>query len=301
MPDILQQLLTTALSDLHQIEIPYAPDGFARLHQHIYTARWYLRGQSESEIEQALADVLDLYHWFYEQQAIIIRKELTAALKQTDSALHNYINIDQCVVDHIESLKLSFVSDIDVIVAIFCEYPAIAELRDIEIMSSDLTNSQYFALLCLYKAANAISALHEYQKNIAAEKAITNNMRMFGPALAKAIRNSSDVDDAIAQAREFDLLTRNTSIEHRQDWLKLARQELSQTALQARFGDRFHLRKTKAIELYQQGNYTSRREAALKIVKPLNQFIIEHDLKPLKADSEFDSIYKWLSEFDKTK
>ena len=85
------------------------------------------------------------------------------------------------------------------------------------------------------------------------------------------------------------------------DFIKDSWRELTKKSHNSRYGKAYQKRKEKACELYETGSYKSRLNAALYLIDSIQQYSKELGIPTLKSDSAQDTIYRWLSQYDKEK
>ena len=302
---ILTEILETPLAELHLLAIPYTHDGFLRLKPVIYDARCQLADYQPREIESAIEDIFDLHDWFFQWQAQEYRALLRAEMAGHGDALVAYIDVDQYIRDQLARLDLACHGDIDILRFILSNFSAISALNELTCVQSHFSNDEFMSVLALLKASNAIVALREHQeghqtkRSRPVENIASLEDKMLPMLLARAINNSMEALLADKYAAQLRAAVQAPASAGLKDWLTLARRELAQQAVQGKHGAQHQLRKAKAIEWYLEGKFHSRHEAALRLVDRVQDFSKAHGIRLLKIGSESDTIYKWLSAYDK--
>ena len=298
MTMILTEVLDTPIEDILKLSIPSICRGNAieRLRRIIYAARHYLAERSGAEIKQAAADILSLYRWFFDMQAENIRSEIKQQFKTThDLLLQKYVKSDQYVGDSISAIKSAYLSEVEVLIAILRSHQA--NLNQIKCVKTNFSDVEFFCVSALYHSSIAITKIRETQaiaekEKIQFDKFIPNTIEDAYDAVLEA-------QFAIDYARQLSPLNSPEFSMIIQDHIKDFRQSLTKKAYKARYGEKYQQRRAKAIELYRSGEYRSRLNAALHLIDPIQAYSKQLEMPCLKSDSAQETIYKWLSDYDK--
>ena len=305
MAIILTEILDTSLDDIHKLPIPaiFFGNGIKRLRRIIYTARYYLSERSAAEIKQAATDILSLYQWFFDKQAGIIASEIQYQIEKnmTENLLHEYVDTDKYIYDKTQSIKQAYLSEIDVLISLLHEPQGII-LNQIECVRTDFSNIEFFCVSALYQSSIAIIKARE-------TKVLIEKMEiqpdLIVPVSIEGVYDAIlDAQYAIDYAHQIGLSGLSESPETSnfiQSYIRDNHRALMRKAHETRYGTKYQQRKTKAIELYQEGSYRSRFDAALHLIDPIQEYSRQLGIQCLKFDSAQDTIYKWLSEYDKNK
>ncbi len=296
MAIILEEILNIPIHDVPSMKIPYIcyGNGIIRLKRIIYLARCYLAKRSPAEIKQACADALYLYRWFFEFQA----KKIQVAIIQQEknNTLFGYLDLEQYIEDSILSLKLAYLSEVDVLNALLHEQKDII-LNQIENVKSGFSHAEFFCVLALYHASIAMTKIHE-TKEIIADYQIADGRYL--PAtieeLYDAILEAKTAIDYAQQYSETGPAEFSNLIE---EFTKESRRNASHKGHEVRYGEKYQQRRSHAIALYEKGGYRSRLEAALNLVPPIQTYSEQLGIPLLTPESAQETIYKWLSQYDK--
>lgn len=290
-------LITTSNDSIYNLEIPYAFDGFERLKQTICSANQYLKDYEADTIEAACFDLLQTEDWFFDCIYKQAEEEVTTNI-ETDQSLLQYINVKQWAHDYIEALKMQLSGQLDILKYILYDEHMVNDLCDIPHFTTDLENHEYFAVLALFQASLALTALHDFQNEEQDSDSIAIPGHLLATDLALAINSTLDAQLALHQAVQLTQQGYLQEKAHYEQIMKSVRQNIARKGVEGKQGKNGHLRKQKAIELYESHTYKSRRQAALIITKKLRQFIIDNNLQPLKPGAEENTIYRWLTDYD---
>lgn len=298
MPLFLPEILTISLNQIPIINVPHVfyGNGTQQLKRAIYMARAYLSKRAPAEIEQACADIICLYQYFFELK----EKELRAKIIQNNklNGTSHYFDLGQYISDCIDNLKLTYLNERDVLCALLYYYNE-ATLNQISGVMSGFSNFEFFCALSLYCSSNAFSKIRELQKimdehdNVYCCCAHSVIEEIYG-AVLEAVLN-------IEHAKQLNTID---LVEHSllaQSYLKKHLQMMNKKSQIARYGDKYQQRRNKAVELYKNGKYRSRFDAAFHLIEPIQKCSLELGLPPLKLENAQDTIYKWLSSHDKIK
>lgn len=295
---ILNQLLEQSAEELLNYPIPFETAGFKRLRSILYHAKWHLRHREATLIEQACIDLHTIYHTFYDDKKTKLANTLLSRIDESDLNLKHHINVERYVTDEIDALKLLYPGYFDVICAIISDCAYGVELRSLPKVETNFSNLEFFCVLALYKGACALSKLNNYYNTRMSGEHDDRFPMMLPLDLNSAMNSLMQAQLAIHEAELLSLKT-DYAILNAKDWQSIARQEMAKQAMNAKFGADHKLRIEKAIELYKNGNFHSRLQAANALVEPIQQFSEEHNITPLKPDNAWNTIYKWLTKHDK--
>lgn len=291
------EILNTPLEDIHLMKIPYLgiSNSTERLKRIIYSARWHLTDRSPDEIKQACADVLYLYQYYFKSQAEKLRSDLE---KSEDPVVYQYLDVEKYIESHVESLKLDYLSEFDVLNAL-TYIDESAALNQIEGVKSDFSDIEFFSALALYCSSNAFSKIFEAKNWI--EDNNINEFQMMPAVIVEICDAVLDAQMSLEHARQLKITSDLESSNLIQDYLKDSRRSLAKKAIKSRYTEKYQQRRLKAVELYENGSFRTRFDAALHLIEPIQEFSKQLDIPLLKLDSAQDTIYKWLSEHTKEK
>ena len=242
---LLRELLALPLNDTHHLTIPYAYDGFERLKSIIYRSRWQLRQYDADQIEHACHAVMALCDGYYQREAEKARSAIIAHM--AEDALQAYFDVEQYVVDHVDSLRLSHLGEFDVLQALlFQDQMAMPHFSDFDGVMVDFSNQEFFAVLALFKSSTALASLRDHQQQTSSSP--LEQDKMLPMLLARAINSSLEAQLAIHMMEKLDLFSQAAHSESMRDWQRLARQEMATQAAQAKYGDLYQQRRAMAIQ-----------------------------------------------------
>ncbi len=290
MAIILPEILNVPLHDVPTMKIPQVcyGNGVERLKRILYIARRYLAKRPSAEIKQACADVLYLYRWFFEFHAQQIHTQLMQ--QENNNTLIEYLDLEQYIEDCVQSLKLAYLSEVDVLNALLYEQKSIV-LNQIEGVKSDFSSMEFFCVLALYHASIALTKILEIEKIIDGRHMSAMIEEVYDAILEAQVAIDHARQLSTAEAPEFSSLV--------EDFIKESRRTVAQKGHETRYGKKYQQRRAKAILLYEKGPYRSRLEAALHLIEPIQAYSTQLGIPLLKPDSAQDTIYKWLSQHAK--
>ncbi len=232
-----------------------------------------------------------MYQWFFDCQAQEIKIEIEEKLTQIadNERLQRHFDKDQYIGDTLLDMKSFYLSEVDVLTAILYEQKNVA-FSQIDCVKTDFSNIEFYCVLTLYYASVAIKKLSDSKKL----EDITDILIEVSDAILEA-------HIAIGYANQLSTIN---WLEHEgiaQDFIKSRWQELAKKSHDSRYGGAYQKRKEKACELDEKGSYKSRLNAALHLIDPVQKYSEEFSIPTLKPDSAQDTIYKWLSQYDKDK
>jgi len=289
--DTLSKLIKITPEEIQQkLSIPYEFYGFEWLRVIIYHTKLALKEINIHTAQTANQDIQELKKYFFEQLKKQTFNEYSLKNNSSNtSEAYQEANIQ------LECFKEYFSHDVDVLQALLCDIKDISELRQAPVATANVSNSDYFNILALNKAAAAIDSLSAYQilqKNNGEDELLAENE--LHPYLADAIDAMGEAIAAVDFAKSLSPKNKNiTAIS-----LTQARHEMARQSANARH-KKNRLRKEKAIQLYQDGSFHSRNEAALRIAPFIRECSEELGIPPLTENNEIKTIYGWLSSFDK--
>jgi len=300
MAIILSEALETPLHDIQTMNLPYVcyGNGIERLKRILYMARRFLSKHSPAEIKQACADILCLYRRFFEEYTKKLASQLDQSVENTatDLLFDEYLDKEGYVEDSLECLKLSYLSEVDVLSAILQEHQG-AVFNKMPGVESNFSNTEFFCVAALYQVSIAITKLYEAQalsqkQSIVQEVCLPHTLESVYDAVLEA-------QVAIDYACQLSVKDSPELSGFVQAYIKDMHRSLMQKAHHVRYGDKYRLRKAKAIELYEQGTFQSRLNAALHLIDPIQAYSRELGIPELDLGNAQDTIYKWLSAHDK--
>ena len=252
-------------------DIPYVctGNGAERLNRILGAVHHRLAEYPLQRVVEAWEDILRLYRWFFDKKAEEIQRSLKVQFNNNIDALI-YMDVDRFVNSRVNSIKEVYLSEVDVLNAILYEYEGKA-LADIECVSSQLSNADFFAVAALYHASIAMSYLETAKVDLAND--LSCNLQLIPRSIEKSY-------DAILEAQvAIDLSELHYETNHSRNttnvsgWIQKYFRSINKKASEARFGDRYEKRREKAYQLYEQtkdnfnNNYSSATSYNKKTMK----------------------------------
>ncbi len=319
-------ILDLSLTDIIHLKLPYVFDNIneiERVKQIMCSALHYLnhRQRSKQMIMDAWEDTYRLYKWFFDTKAEEIRQDVTQKLKR-DPKLAVYTDIERYIEKEIEALKLSFVSEVDVLESILQTLP-IGNLFEIPCVQTNFTNMEFFCVMALYMASQAIeqletacnmldncdisilSLINDGNEEKALNKAETILLKKSLQQYRDAMQLSKKASNAILEAQVainisifYNELTASHVSNVTKSWISFRRSENGKKSYIKRYGDKHKRRRDKAWSLFCEAeklNPTAKDSNLIaSIVDKVQEYSKEIDLKLLTPGNEIDTISRMI-------
>lgn len=291
---IRQQLMDSGFSTISALKFSTLLCGFEYLNEVTYQAKLLLTSRKYQELELASRDLLLIFHCFFRSKSAQWANDINRSLESASPEVRENMPIDKICRDKLDALQRNYGWKTKTLCRIM-EEEECNNLADFPGVKSNFNNEEFFAVMALYQISNVMELLHN---KIQSQDLLDNELDSFLDNISKAIEYGYDAQAAINFAKSFQKNMLSEFSPSENELLCIARSEMSKKGVEQRLGKGHHLRREKIIEWYKLGTFKSRRQAALRFVKPLVEYIDDNRLPTLKAGAEYEVIYKWLTKYD---
>ena len=154
-----------------------------------------------------------------------------------------YMDVERFVNNRINSIKEIYLSEVDVLNAILYEYKE-KSLVDIECVSSQISNADFFSVAALYNASIAMSYLEDARKSYDADNVAS--LKLIPRSIEKAYDAILEAQVAIDLSELHYETNHSRSTTNVSGWIQQYFRSINKKATDARFGDRYEKRRKKS-------------------------------------------------------
>lgn len=299
---VFNELLSLSPDKVADYTLPYirTVDGSLRLKRIIYLALKYLAQHNRSQVKilEAWEDTDHLCQWFFEKRASEKRSEIDKHFASDENLIESHVT------NEIEALKLSYISDVDVLEAIL-QYEDYGSFSDIPVVKTDFSNVEFFCVMALFLASIAIGALQEARALIDNGVGTDNqhDLSEVSRLFEEAKDASVDAQVAIDLAKYHDALTSTEFLELVKDWISEQNRAHAQKRnvkhrMRQEFAWKLFVEAEKKALTQNKEQKPKRSNLIASIVEQVQEYSDEIHLKRLTVGSEIDTIDRLLRRYE---